>query len=238
MRDPDSAEIIEGPEPPVAALADFEPREEVPPHLDRAVRGEIRRRLRVERGKRPWWTRTPAVAAVSASVAAAATVVFMFAIQPLLGGDEGMDGPREKGLHTASVAEVHLDYLVQRPGDSSPARLNPGGEVAVGDAVYLRADLTQPGSLTFLADPPDAGWEALVTQRGRAGANDLQRDGRLQVFYVTEAGLYRFAAVWSSEQPPEDWNPGEGIAPEVKPLGEDVEVAWVEIEAQQRNEPP
>lgn len=236
MRDPDSAEILEGPEPPVAALAELEPREDVPPHLDRAVRGEIRRRLRAERRGRPWWSRTPLVASISAAGAAAATVVLMFAVQPWLDRDGGPAGVREKGLAGGATAEVHLDYLVQRPGDVEPMRLARGEEVGVGDAVYLRADLTQPGSLTFLADPPGAAWEPLVTQHGRVGANDLQRDGRLQVFYVTEAGLYRFAAVWSTEQPPEDWNPGDGKAPVVDHLGKDVEVAWVEIEAQQRNE--
>ena len=39
MRETERAEIIEGPEPPVAALAELEPWEEVRPHLDRAVRG-------------------------------------------------------------------------------------------------------------------------------------------------------------------------------------------------------
>ncbi len=237
MRDPDSAEILEGPEPPVAALAELEPREEVPPHLDRAVRGEIRRRLRDERRGRPWWTRTPVVASISAAVAAAATVLLMFAVQPWLDRDSGPPGPREKGLGGGAAAEVHLDFLVQRPGDEEPARLARGEDIGIGDAVYLRADLTQPGTLTFLADAPDSTWEPLVTQPGRVGANDLQRDGRLQVFYVTEAGLYRFAAVWSTGQPPEDWNPGDGERPAVDPLGKDVEVAWVEIEAQQRIEP-
>ncbi len=238
MRDTDSAEIIEGPEPPVAALAELDPREAVPPHLDRAVRGEIRRRLRDERIRRPWWRRTPAVAAISAAGAAAATVLLMFAIQPLIGGDGGPDGVREKGRGAASTAEVHLDYLVQRPWDESPVRLENGDEVGVGDGVYLRADLTRPGMLTFLADSPGAGWEPLVTQPGVVGANDLQREGKLQVFYVTEAGLYRFAAVWSSERPPEDWNPGDGTRPRLEPLGDPVEVAWIELEARQLVEPP
>ncbi len=238
MRETELAEIIEGPEPPVAALAELEPCEEVPPHLDRAVRGEIRRRLRDERVRPPWWRRTPAVAAMSGACAAAATVVLIFAIQPLITGDGGPEGAREKGPGGVSAAEVHLDYLVQRPGETSPARLGGGTEVGVGDGVYLRADLTRPGILTFLADSPGAGWEPLVTQQGVVGANDLQREGKIQVFYVTEAGLYRFAAVWSSEHPPEDWNPGEGTRPQLDPLGDQVEVAWVELEARQLAEPP
>ncbi len=222
----DEAEVIEGPEPPVSMLADLDPRDPVPPALDRAVVDEIRRRLREEKPK-PRGRRTVWIAVGSSVAAAAAAVMLTLLLYP---GHEADGGMVARGT-TDEAVNVYLDFLVQHPGEESPVRLERDDQLFVGDRLYLRAELNQPGALTFLVAPPDDNWESLVTVRGREGANDLQRDGRLQVFYLDEAGPYRFAAVWSANRPPEDWIPGGGDLPRLGELGEGTEVAWVDITA-------
>jgi len=217
------ADVLDGPEPPVPELSLLEPMEPVPPALDRAVRSDIRRRLRAERPRRG---RTAAIAAISALAAAAAAVCVTLWIQPRL---EQGDGMVAKGA--GEDVEVFLDYLIQRGGDPAPHRLDRGDVLRTGDGIYLRAEISEPGALTFLVDGPRAAWTPLATLDGDRGANDLQRDGRLKVFYVTEAGPYRFAAVWSDDPPPSDWNPGADELPDAALLGEGAEVAWIEIEA-------
>jgi hypothetical protein len=223
----DHADVIEGPEPPVAQLSELEPFEDVPPHLDTVVLEDIRGRLRAERGGSPRG-RTAIIAAISAVTAAAAAVALTLWIHPG-SGDGGMTA---KGAG-ADAAEVYLDFLIQHGPEDLPHRLALDERVHVGDGVYLRADLNQPGALTFLVEEPRRSWAPLATVEGQPGANDLQRDGKLKVFYVTEAGSHRFAALWSDERPPSDWEPGDGPVPDAESLGEGVEVAWVEIEAQQ-----
>ncbi len=219
--------IIEGPEPPVEALAALLPREPVPRDLDRAVLQDIQGRLRAER-RGPSWRRTALVAAVSALGAAAAAVAVMWFVQPPA---ESAAGLTPRGTGDEAPAGVHLDFLVQHPDAEAPARLEADDRLRVGDAVYLRAELDRAGMLTFLVEPPGEAWEPLTTLPGVAGANDLRRDGRLQVFYVTEAGPHRFAAVYSQAAPPEDWKPGGETLPHITLLGEGAEVAWVEVEA-------
>ena len=217
------AEVLDGPEPPVPGLSMLEPREPVPAALDRAVRSDIRRRLRAERPRRG---RTIAIAGVSALAAAAAAVCITLWVHPGLERNGGMVA---KG--SGENVDVFLDYLVQRDGDTSPQRLDRGAVLLTGDGIYLRAEISEPGALTFLVEEPGDVWESLATLDGSRGANDLQRDGRLKVFYVTEAGPYRFAAVWSDERPPNGWSPGSDELPDATLLGEDAEVAWIEIEA-------
>ena len=50
----DEADVLAGPEPPVPLLAELDPRDSVPPELDRAVLEEITGRMRAER-RRPWY---------------------------------------------------------------------------------------------------------------------------------------------------------------------------------------
>lgn len=226
MSNHDEAEVIAGPEPPVSMLADLDPSDPVPPALDRAVLDEIRGRMRAE-NPRPKRRRTVWIA-VGSSVAAAAAAVMLTML--FYAGPQPNDSMVAKGTMNEAV-NVYLDFLVQHPGEESPVRMERDDELYVGDRLYLRAELDQPGALTFLVAPPDANWESLVTVRGREGANDLQRDGRLQVFYLDEAGSYRFAAVWSANRPPEDWIPGGGDLPRLVELGEGTEVAWVDIKA-------
>ena len=217
------AEVLDGPEPPVPQLSMLDPSEPVPPTLDRAVRSDIRRRLRAERPRRG---RTVAIAGASALAAAAAAVFLTLWLQPKLENHGGMVA---KG--SGADVDVFLDYLVQRDGDPSPRRLDRGAMLHTGDGIYLRAEISEPGALTFLVDEPGDTWTPLATLDGSRGANDLQRDGRLKVFYVTEAGPYRFAAVWSDEHPPSDWSPGGDELPDATMLGEGAEVAWIEVEA-------
>ncbi len=221
----DHADVIEGPEPPVAELSEIEPAEPVPPHLDRIVLDDIRGRLRAEAGGGRQG-RMVLVAAISAVTAAAAAVALTLIIGPQLGRDQAMV-PKGAG---PDGAEVYLDYLVQHGETDVPHRQAVGEDVLIGDGIYLRADLNQPGALTFLVEEPQGAWTPLATIDGQPGANDLQRDGKLKVFYVTEAGPYRFAALWSDEHPPGDWEPGDGDEPDSANLGDGVEVAWVEIE--------
>jgi len=217
------ADVLDGPEPPVPELSNLDPTEEVPAALDRAVRIDIRRRLRAERPRRG---RTATIAGISAVAAAAAAVCITLWMQPRFGRDDGMVAKGAGG-----DVEVFLDYLVQRDGESVPHRLDRGDVLRTGDGVYLRAEISEPGALTFLVEEPGDAWAPLATLDGAAGANDLQRDGRLKVFYVTEAGPYRFAAVWSDEHPPSDWEPGAAELPDATQLGQGAEVAWIEIEA-------
>lgn len=224
----ESEVVIGGPEPPVEMLGALVPREPVPDQLDRAVLRDIRGRLRAER-RGPSRRRTALIAVVSAVGAAAAAVVLMWIIGPPQDVPSGMTA---RGAGDTDVpAAVHLDYLVQHSGATTPSRLESSDQLVVGDAIYLRAELVEPGMLTFLVGPPGAPWESLATMPGVAGANDLRRDGRMQVFYVTEAGSHRFAAVVSEGKPPEDWKPGEEDLPRITLLGEGAEVAWVEVEA-------
>ncbi len=232
MRRRDEADVLEGPEPPVALLRELDPRDPVPPGLDRAVLADIKGRLRRERPA-PWWRRTGAVAALSAAAAAVVAVAVTLAVLQRAGDDaHASAAPSAMSArgHDDATGVVHLDFLVQHP-DAEPDRLAPGDVLRVGDGVYLRAEMTRPGTLTFLAAGPDGGWERLVTMRGSPGPNDLQKDGRLQVFYVDEAGPYRFAAVVSEGRPPDHWNPGTDDAPRLDELGHDAEVAWIVVEA-------
>ena len=237
----DRADVIEGPEPPVPQMKDFDPREPVPAALDRSVRDDILRRIRAEKTAAepatpapPPRRRTAMIAAISAVGAAAAAVALTLILHPTLTGNS--DEMTAKGV--GDDVELFLDYLIQRGGESTPRRPERGDPLVTGDGVYLRAELSEPGSLTFLVDEPDGAWEPLATLEGHRGANDLQRDGQLKVFYVTEAGAYRFAAVWSEAPPPPDWEPGRGDLPDAGAIGRGAEVAWFEIEAQPEQPAP
>ena len=231
----DRADVIEGPEPPVPQLQALDPRESVPPALDRAVRNEILGRMRAEKGpQRAPRQRTALIAVVSAVAAAAATVALTLAIRPdVFGGPEAL-APKGVG----EDVELFLDYLIQRDGEPTPRRPERGDPVVTGDGVYLRAEISEPGSLTFLVEEPGQEWLQLSTLEAHRGANDLQRDGQLKVFYVSEAGAYRFAAVWSEAPPPAHWQPGRGDLPDADALGDDTEVAWFEIEAESADPGP
>ncbi len=225
----DHADVIEGPEPPVPEMKALDPREPVPPALDRAVHDDILRRMRAERAPRAVpRRRTALIAAISAVGAAAAAVALTLVLHPALVGGSGEMVAKGAG----DDVQLYLDYLIQRDGEPTPRRPERGDPLVTGDGVYLRAELSEPGSLTFLVEQPGQDWSSLATVEGHRGANDLQRDGQLKVFYVTEAGAYRFAAVWSEAPPPASWQPGRGNLPDAEALGQDAEVAWFEVEAQ------
>jgi hypothetical protein len=225
----DHADVIEGPEPPVPELTALDPREEVPRALDRAVHDDILRRMRAEQPSRPVpRRRTALIAVVSAVGAAAAAVALTLILHPALVGDSSEMVAKGAG----DDVQLHLDYLIQRDGEPTPRRPERGDPLVTGDGVYLRAELSEPGSLTFVVEEPGQEWSFLATGAGHRGANDLQRDGQLKVFYVTEAGSYRFAAIWSGAPPPASWRPGRGELPDAESLGQDAEVAWFEVEAQ------
>ncbi len=231
----DRANVIEGPEPPVPQMKELDPREPVPAALDRAVHDDILRRIRAENAgtersspAEPPRRRTALIAVLSAVGAAAAAVALTLILHPSLVGGSGEMTAKGAG----DDVELYLDYLIQRDGESTPRRPERGDPLVTGDGVYLRAEISEPGHLTFLVDAPEGAWEPLATVEGHRGANDLQRDGQLKVFYVTEAGAYRFAAVWSDAPPPPTWEPGRGDLPDADAVGRGAEVAWFEIEAQ------
>ena len=226
MNNRDEAEILDGPEPPVPQLALLEPLEPVPADLDDRVRADIRGRLRQEKRAAGGRRRTARVATISALAAAAAAVGLTLWLQPMFGDQSAM---LAKG--DGRDVDLFLAFLVQHEGEPSPRRLERGEAVQAGDGLYLRAEISEPGEVTFLVDEPGGAWESLATISGTPGPNDLQHDGQIKIFYVTEAGPYRFAAVWSVEPPPEDWNPGAGNLPDATRLGEDAELSWIDVEA-------